>query len=104
MLVREKVVLCLREKAALSTVAFIPDGATSHTANPVKESLIQMFGEEKIISKFYKFPWPLQSSDLTSVEFWLWEKLWWWTSGTYTAKINNLETIFVIWVSIFSFM
>ncbi|GFY78707.1 uncharacterized protein TNIN_49451 [Trichonephila inaurata madagascariensis] len=46
MLLREKVVSCLREKAPLSTVTFIQDGATSHTANPVKEFLIQKFGEE----------------------------------------------------------
>ncbi|GFS65985.1 uncharacterized protein TNIN_417751 [Trichonephila inaurata madagascariensis] len=47
MLLREKVVPCLGETAALSTAKFIQDGATSHTANPVKEFLIQTFGEEK---------------------------------------------------------
>ncbi|GFX53207.1 hypothetical protein TNCV_362021 [Trichonephila clavipes] len=42
----EKVVSCLREKAAVSTATFIQDGATSHTANTVKEFLIQTFEEE----------------------------------------------------------
>ena len=44
----------------------------SNTANPVKEFLIQTFGEERIISKRCKFSWPPQSPDLTPVDFWLW--------------------------------
>ncbi|GFU12686.1 hypothetical protein TNCV_2585401 [Trichonephila clavipes] len=50
-----QVVPCLREKAALSTVTFIHDGATSHTANLVKEFLTQTFGEEKSLASFANF-------------------------------------------------
>ncbi|GFX08146.1 uncharacterized protein TNCV_4783601 [Trichonephila clavipes] len=69
MLLREKVVSCLREKTALSTVTFVQDLATRHTANPVKEFLIQMFGEEKIISIMCKFSWTPRSPDLTPAGF-----------------------------------
>ncbi|GFU44390.1 hypothetical protein NPIL_688821 [Nephila pilipes] len=51
-----KVVPCLYEKDALSAVTFMQDGATSHTSNPVKESLIRTFEVERIISKRCKFP------------------------------------------------
>ncbi|GFT93188.1 DUF4817 domain-containing protein [Nephila pilipes] len=67
-LLRGKVVPCLREKDTPFTATFMQDGATSHTANPVKEFLIQTFGEEKIISKRCKFPWPPRSPDLTSAD------------------------------------
>lgn len=70
-LLLEKVVPCLREKDALATVTFMQDGATSHTANPVKEFMIQT-GEERIISKRCKFPWPPRSPDLTAAGFWVW--------------------------------
>ncbi|GFX88038.1 uncharacterized protein TNCV_158561 [Trichonephila clavipes] len=65
----KKVVPCLREKAGISTVTFIQDGATSHTANPVKKFLIQTFGEEKVISKLCKFQWPHRFPDLTPADF-----------------------------------
>ncbi|GFT28816.1 uncharacterized protein TNCV_3585341 [Trichonephila clavipes] len=42
------------------------DGATSHTANPVKTFLIQTFGEDRIVSR------PPRSPDLTPADFWLW--------------------------------
>ncbi|GFU82923.1 uncharacterized protein TNCV_1743081 [Trichonephila clavipes] len=45
------------------------DGATSHTANPVKAFLIQTFGENRIVSRY---PWPPRSPDLTPAAFWLW--------------------------------
>ncbi|GFT23418.1 hypothetical protein TNCV_2016771 [Trichonephila clavipes] len=49
------------------------DGARSHTTNPVKEFLKQMYGEERTISKRFKFPsWPPRSPDLIPVDFRLW--------------------------------
>ncbi|GFS91639.1 uncharacterized protein NPIL_102631 [Nephila pilipes] len=54
-LLRETVVPCLRGKDALSTVPLMQDGA-SHTANPVKEFLIQTFEEERNIRKRCKSP------------------------------------------------
>ncbi|GFX81205.1 uncharacterized protein TNCV_1911971 [Trichonephila clavipes] len=48
------------------------DGATSHTANPVKTFLIQTFGEVRIVSRLYRYPWLPRSPDLTPADFWLW--------------------------------
>ena len=50
-LLHEKVFPCLREKNSIDIVTFMQNGATSHTANQVKEFLIQTFGEDRIISK-----------------------------------------------------
>ncbi|GFX99490.1 DUF4817 domain-containing protein [Trichonephila clavipes] len=44
-LLRETVVPCLIQRGQISNVTFMQDGATSHTANPVKAFLIQTFGE-----------------------------------------------------------
>ncbi|GFX91931.1 uncharacterized protein TNCV_3577611 [Trichonephila clavipes] len=51
---------------------FMQDGATSHTANPVKTSLIQTFGEGRIVSRHCRYPWPPRSPELTPADFWLW--------------------------------
>ncbi|GFT32322.1 uncharacterized protein TNCV_4483601 [Trichonephila clavipes] len=48
------------------------DGATSHTANPVKAFLIQTFGENRIVSRCCRYPWPPRSTYLTPAAFWLW--------------------------------
>ncbi|GFT51473.1 uncharacterized protein TNCV_3348991 [Trichonephila clavipes] len=48
------------------------DGATSHTANPVKAFLIQTFGEDRIVSRRCRYPWPPRSPDLAPADFWLW--------------------------------
>ncbi|GFV16073.1 uncharacterized protein TNCV_808521 [Trichonephila clavipes] len=48
------------------------DGATSHTTNPVKAFLIQTFGEDRIVSRCSRYPWPTRSPDLTPTDFWLW--------------------------------
>ncbi|GFS55603.1 uncharacterized protein TNCV_131371 [Trichonephila clavipes] len=71
-LLREIVVLCLIQRGQISNVTFMQDGATSHTANPVKAFLIQTFGEDKIVSKRCRYPWPPRSPDLTPADFWLW--------------------------------
>ncbi|GFU49786.1 hypothetical protein NPIL_465461 [Nephila pilipes] len=70
-LLLEKIVPSLREKDELSTVMFMQDGGTSHTANAVKEFLIPTFGKERIIIKFYKFLWPSWSPDRKPADFWL---------------------------------
>ncbi|GFY05616.1 uncharacterized protein TNCV_4402831 [Trichonephila clavipes] len=48
------------------------DGATSHTANPVKAFLIQTFGDNRIVSRRCSYPWPPRSPYLTATDFWLW--------------------------------
>ncbi|GFX19572.1 hypothetical protein TNCV_2074801 [Trichonephila clavipes] len=47
------------------------DGATSDTSNPVKAFLIQTFGEDRIVSRRCRYPWPPRSPDLTPADFWL---------------------------------
>ncbi|GFT95746.1 DUF4817 domain-containing protein [Nephila pilipes] len=86
MLLHEIVAPYLREKDALSTVTFMQDG-TSHTANPGKKFLIQSFGEERIIRKRCKFPWPLRFLDLTPEDCWLWGYL---KSQVYRSRRSNL--------------
>ncbi|GFX77245.1 DUF4817 domain-containing protein [Trichonephila clavipes] len=71
-LLRETVVPCLIQRGQISNVTFMQDGATSHTANPVKTFLIQTFGEDRIVSRRCRYPWPPWSSDLTPADFWLW--------------------------------
>ncbi|GFV39343.1 uncharacterized protein TNCV_1230451 [Trichonephila clavipes] len=70
-LLRETVVPCLIQRGQISNVTFMQDGATSHTANPVKTFLIQTFGEDRIVSRCCRYPWPPRSPDLTPEDFWL---------------------------------
>ncbi|GFW22928.1 hypothetical protein TNCV_3647051 [Trichonephila clavipes] len=58
-LLRETVVPCLTQPGQISNVMFMQDGATSHTANPVKAFLIQTFGEDIIVSRCCRYPWLL---------------------------------------------
>ncbi|GFV73800.1 uncharacterized protein TNCV_3543581 [Trichonephila clavipes] len=48
---RETAVPCLIQRGQISNVAFTQDGATSHTANPVKAFPIQTFEEDRIVSR-----------------------------------------------------
>ncbi|GFU17559.1 uncharacterized protein NPIL_260071 [Nephila pilipes] len=89
-LLLQKDVTCLLEKDVLSTVTFMQDGATSHTANPVKEFSIQTFGEKGIVSKCCKFPWHPRSPDLTPADFRLWGYL---KSRVYQFRPSNLSEL-----------
>ncbi|GFV12721.1 uncharacterized protein TNCV_1366911 [Trichonephila clavipes] len=71
-LLRETVVPCLIQRGQISNVTFMQDAVTSHTANPVKTFLIQTFGEDRIVSRHCRYPWPPRSPDLTPADFWLW--------------------------------
>ncbi|GFT43362.1 DUF4817 domain-containing protein [Trichonephila clavipes] len=71
-LLLETVVPCLIQRGQISNVTFMQDGATSHTANPVKAFLIQTFGEDRIVSRHCRYPWSHRSPDLTPADFWLW--------------------------------
>ncbi|GFW25211.1 DUF4817 domain-containing protein [Trichonephila clavipes] len=70
-LLRETVVPCLIQRGQIANVTFIQDGATSHTANPVKAFLIQTFEEDRIVSRRCRYPWPPRSPDLAPADFWL---------------------------------
>ncbi|GFX67522.1 uncharacterized protein TNCV_3932641 [Trichonephila clavipes] len=63
-LLRETVGPCLIQRGQISNVTFMQDGATSHTANPVKAFLIQTFGEDRIVSRRCRYPWPPRFPDL----------------------------------------
>ncbi|GFX20550.1 uncharacterized protein TNCV_3489071 [Trichonephila clavipes] len=69
-LLRETVVPCLIQRGQIANVTFMQHGATSHTANPVKAFLIQTFGEERIVSRRWRYPWPPRFPDLTPADFW----------------------------------
>ncbi|GFV59684.1 uncharacterized protein TNCV_1907551 [Trichonephila clavipes] len=73
-LLRETVVPCLIQRGQIANVTFMQDGATSHTPNPVKAFLIQTlqtFGEDRIVSRRWRYPWPPRFPDLTPADFWL---------------------------------
>ena len=56
LLQKEKVVSCLQEKDAPSTVTFMQDGSTSRTATAVQEFLTLMFGKNKNFSQEFEAP------------------------------------------------
>ncbi|GFW21115.1 uncharacterized protein TNCV_2703531 [Trichonephila clavipes] len=87
---REIVVPCLIQRGQISNVTFMQDGATSHTANPVKAFLIQTFGEDRIVSRRCRYPWPPRSPDLTPSDFWLWGYL---KSRVYLSGPSSLSEL-----------
>ncbi|GFV12703.1 uncharacterized protein TNCV_1366731 [Trichonephila clavipes] len=90
MLLRETVVPCLIQRGQISNVTFMRDGATSHTANPVKAFLIQTFREDRIVSRRCRYPWPPRSPDLTPADFWLWGYL---KSRVYLSGPSSLSEL-----------
>ncbi|GFW84750.1 DUF4817 domain-containing protein [Trichonephila clavipes] len=89
-LLRETVVPCLIQRGQISNVTFMQDRATSHTANPVKTFLIQTFGEDRIVSRHCRYPWPPRSPDLTPTDFWLWGYL---KSSVYLSGPSSLPEL-----------
>ncbi|GFW72644.1 uncharacterized protein TNCV_3798721 [Trichonephila clavipes] len=89
-LLRETVVPCLIQRGRVSNVTFMQDGATSHTAKLVKAFLIQTFGEDRIVSRRCRYPWPPRSPDLTPADFWLWGYL---KSRVYLSGPSSLSEL-----------
>ncbi|GFT86938.1 uncharacterized protein TNCV_3641891 [Trichonephila clavipes] len=89
-LLRETVVPCLIQRGQIANVTFMQDGATSHTANPVKAFLIQTFGEDIIVSRRCRYPWPPRSPDLAPADFWLWGYL---KSRVYLSGPSSLSEL-----------
>ncbi|GFX59031.1 DUF4817 domain-containing protein [Trichonephila clavipes] len=87
---RETVMPCLIQRGQVANVTFMQDGATSHTANPVKALLIQTFGEDRIVSRRCRYPWPPRSPDLTPANFWLWGYL---KSRVYLSDPSSLSEL-----------
>ncbi|GFW39735.1 uncharacterized protein TNCV_3189061 [Trichonephila clavipes] len=90
MLLRDTVVSCVIQRGQISNFTFMQDGATSHTANPVKAFLIQTFGEDRIVSRRRRYPWIPRSPDLTPVDFWLWGYL---KSHVYLSSPSSLSEL-----------
>ncbi|GFU23709.1 uncharacterized protein TNCV_2341031 [Trichonephila clavipes] len=90
MLLRETVVPCVIQRGQILNVTFMQDGATSHTANPVKAFLIETFGEDRIVSRHHRYPWLPWSLDLTPVDFWLWGYL---KSHVYLSGPSSLSEL-----------
>ncbi|GFU83996.1 uncharacterized protein TNCV_1056431 [Trichonephila clavipes] len=90
MLLRETVVPCLIQRGQISNVMFMQDGATSHTAYPVKAFLIQTFGEDRIVSRRCMYQWTPRSPDLTPADFWLWGYL---KSRVYLSGPSSLSEL-----------
>ncbi|GFV18026.1 uncharacterized protein TNCV_168301 [Trichonephila clavipes] len=61
----------LRRRNALNDIVWMQDGAPPHIARSVKRLLDQHFGD-RIISRYYPFPSPARSPDLTPMDFWFW--------------------------------
>ncbi|GFX17346.1 uncharacterized protein TNCV_3553501 [Trichonephila clavipes] len=89
-LLRETVMPCLIQRGQISNVTLMQEGATSHTANPVKAFLMQTYGEDKIVSRRCRYPWPPQSPDLTPADFWLWGYL---KSHVYLSGPSSLSEL-----------
>ncbi|GFT59374.1 uncharacterized protein TNCV_3464041 [Trichonephila clavipes] len=89
-LLRETVVPCLIQRGHISNVTFMQDGATIHTANPVKAFLILTFGEDRIVSRRCRYPWPPRSPDLTPADLWLWGYL---KSRVYLSGPSSLSEL-----------
>ncbi|GFU90824.1 uncharacterized protein TNCV_4173201 [Trichonephila clavipes] len=58
--------------------------------NPVKAFLIQTFGEDRIVSRRCRYPWPPRSPDLTPADFWLWGYL---KSRVYLSGPSSLSEL-----------
>ncbi|GFT21838.1 DUF4817 domain-containing protein [Trichonephila clavipes] len=86
---RETVVPCLIQRGQIPNVTFMQDGATSHTANPVKAFLVQTFGKTES-SRRCRYPWPPWSPDLTPADFWLWGYL---KSRVYLSGPSSLSEL-----------
>ncbi|GFU82375.1 uncharacterized protein TNCV_1232281 [Trichonephila clavipes] len=82
--------LKINEVRNIANVTFIWYSATSHTANLVKAFLIQTFGEDRIVSRRCRYPWPPRSPDLTPADFWLWGYL---KSRVYLSGPSSLSEL-----------
>lgn len=60
------------EAANVGDVWFLQDGAPAHTAFETREFLLDTFGADRLIGRFFDVPWPSRSPDLNPVDFFLW--------------------------------
>lgn len=53
-------------------VWFLQDGAPAHTALETRNFLLESFGADRLIGRFFDLSWPSRSPDLNPVDFFLW--------------------------------
>lgn len=61
----------LKRKRKYSSVVFMQDGASPHTAIATRE-LLEVKFSSRIISRFFPFSWPSHSPDLNVCDYFLW--------------------------------
>ena len=61
----------MKRHRCFSKAIFQQDGAPPHTAAETRNLLTKTFGEDRVIGKFFPFPWPAYSPDLSPCDFWL---------------------------------
>lgn len=74
-MLKEHVLPELRRIRKVRSCIFMQDGAPPHIANPVKQFLVDHFGQQRVISRHFSQPWPARSPDLNPCDFWLWGDL-----------------------------
>lgn len=84
------VVRDLRRRNALDRVTFQQDSAPAHRANIVSDFLRQHFGENRVISGGFAFPWPPRSPDLAPCDYFLWGYL---KDMVYKVRHGTLEAL-----------
>lgn len=58
--------------ANLGDVWFLQDGAPAHTAAMVRDFLVENFGRDRLIGRYFDVPWPSRSPDLNPVDYFFW--------------------------------
>lgn len=80
----------LQGMRVLTSTIFMQDGAPPHIHESVKALLLQHFTDERVISRFFRNPWPPRSPDLNPCDFWLWGHL---KSVVYRGGVATLNDL-----------
>ncbi|XP_035211886.1 uncharacterized protein LOC118186018 [Stegodyphus dumicola] len=80
----------LQQRNRLQQTIFMQDGAPPHFSNKVKQSLRQIFTDDRVISLSFPVAWPPHSPDLAPCDFWLWGYL---KSQVFAGGESNLSIL-----------
>ena len=73
----------LARRRKLSSSIFMQDGAPAHFSRQVRQCLLQMFDQTRVISRGCEVAWPPRSPDLNPLDFYFW--------GTLKARIFHFN-------------
>ncbi|GBM33650.1 hypothetical protein AVEN_77569-1 [Araneus ventricosus] len=62
----------LQQRNRLQDTIFMQDSAPSYIHRSVKQVLLQIFTDERVIIRGFPTAWPPRSPDLNPCDFWLW--------------------------------